>query len=211
MERIAQCLHGSQSRKAVIIVSGLPRSGTSMMMLMLQSGGIPLLVDGVRSANESNPEGFFEFERVKRLTRGDVAWLDEARGRAVKIVSPLLDFVPDKYQCDIVFMLRDLNEVMASQRHMLGTDFSPADASDESEAIIRADYERHLYEVENRLQRRNNVRVHYVQHARVIQDPHGSALDIANFLGRRLDVTAMAAVVRLDLHRQRQSPEHSSQ
>jgi hypothetical protein len=109
----------STAMDAVVVVSGLPRSGTSMMMSMLEAGGLPLLKDDVRTADTDNPKGYFEFERVKKLREGDVDWLPEAQGRAVKIISYLLLHLPATYDYRVIFMQRDLDEVMASQRKML--------------------------------------------------------------------------------------------
>lgn len=104
----------------IIIVSGLPRSGTSMMMSVLQAGGVPLLTDGVRAPDAGNPRGYFEFEAVKELDKhGDPAWLPSARGKAVKIISFLLTRLPENYDYRVIFMQRDLDEVIASQNTLL--------------------------------------------------------------------------------------------
>ena len=118
----------------IIIVSGLPRSGTSMMMKMLAAGGVALVTDGIRSPDDSNPEGYFELEAVKTLdkpdTRGDLRWLGEARGRAIKILSPLLTYLPDSHNYQVIFMQRPLPEVIASQDVicLLYTSPSPRDS-----------------------------------------------------------------------------------
>ena len=102
----------------IAIVSGLPRSGTSMLMKMLEAGGLKPLTDRVRAADEDNPKGYYEFERVKRLEK-DKEWLPEARGRAVKIISMLLKHLPPGFSYKILFMLRSMDEVLASQTQML--------------------------------------------------------------------------------------------
>src|ERR1700730_12387191 len=99
----------------IVVVSGTPRSGTSMAMKMLDAGGMPTLTDGIRAADESNPKGYYEFERVKELDKnGDIAWLSDARGNAVKIISFLLTFLPESFDYQVIFMDRDLDEVLAS-------------------------------------------------------------------------------------------------
>ena len=103
----------------IVIVSGLPRSGTSMMMKMLEAGGIPLLTDSIRQADEDNPKGYYEFERAKKLPDGDTAWLKEARGKAVKIIAALLMELPQGYTYQVLFMHRNIQEVLASQSKML--------------------------------------------------------------------------------------------
>src|SRR5436309_11235660 len=111
---------GAGNRRApIIVVSGLPRSGTSLMMKMLAAAEIELLCDDHRRADHDNPGGYFEFERVKKLLEGDVEWLGEAAGKAVKVVSPLLDFLPPTFEYRVVFMERRIREILASQRRML--------------------------------------------------------------------------------------------
>ena len=106
--------------KPVIIVSGLPRSGTSMMMKMLEAGGQVILTDNLREADANNPKGYYEFERVKQMKDGDLAWLSDAVGKVVKIVTGLIMFLPSSYNYKIIFMRRDLNEILSSQKKMLG-------------------------------------------------------------------------------------------
>src|SRR3989442_11424253 len=134
--------------RPIIIVSGLPRSGTSMLMNMLLSGGVPLLTDGIRNADHSNSRGYFEYEPVKELDKhGDLSWLPHARGKAVKIISFLLAWLPERYDYRVIFMQRDLHEAIASQNAMLarrGETAAPGSASDEE---IRRMYEDHLQKI----------------------------------------------------------------
>src|SRR3954449_579427 len=104
-----------RNQKPIVVVSGLPRSGTSMAMKMLEAGGVPILSDGIRTADVSNPKGYYELERVKELDKGgDTAWPAEARGKAVKIISFLLTWLPETYDYQVIFMQRDLQEAIAS-------------------------------------------------------------------------------------------------
>jgi hypothetical protein len=103
----------------IVVVSGLPRSGTSMMMKMLEAGGIPVLTDYEREADEDNPKGYFEFERVKNLKDGDDAWLPQAKGKVVKVIAALLTDLPSSYEYEVIFMRRAMPEILASQRQML--------------------------------------------------------------------------------------------
>src|SRR5262245_14555372 len=106
MTSFSQLVRRLRYGKPIVVVSGLPRSGTSMAMKMLEGGGIPILADGIRTADISNPKGYYEFERVKELDKGgEVAWLAEARGKAVKIISFLLTWLPATY--DYRFILID--------------------------------------------------------------------------------------------------------
>ncbi|MEJ2343672.1 MAG: hypothetical protein P8Y10_15925, partial [Gemmatimonadales bacterium] len=118
--------------RPVVLVSGLPRSGTSMMMHLLEAGGLPILSDDARKADESNPEGYREMERVKELAReGDASWLREARGRAIKIIAYYLPYLPPDLNYRVIFMQRDLTEVLASQRRMLAARGEDSDTDDE--------------------------------------------------------------------------------
>src|SRR5512138_3362092 len=105
--------------ETVIIVSGLPRSGTSMMMKMLAEGGLPVLTDSIRTADEDNPNGYFELEVVKKLAEGQRAWLSDAGGKLVKVISALLEFLPPEYHYRVLFMERQIAEILASQQKML--------------------------------------------------------------------------------------------
>ena len=184
----------------VTLVSGLPRSGTSMMMKMLEAGGMPVLVDHVRTADEDNPEGYYEFERVKKIET-DAAWLDDARGRAVKMISALLRHLPPTHRYKVVFMRRTLDEVLASQRQMLIRRGKPTDAtSDEKMAEY---FTTHLRRVEAWLAEQPNVDVLYVSYNDMVRDPRSHCARIAEFLGVRLDPERMAAVASGDLYRQR--------
>ena len=111
----------------MIVVSGLPRSGTSLMMNMLQAGGVPIVTDEQRTADDDNPKGYFELERVKQLSKGDVAWVSGAHGKAVKVISALLEHLPPTSSYKILFMRRRLPEVLASQRKMLERRGEPTD------------------------------------------------------------------------------------
>jgi hypothetical protein len=102
-----------QSDSEIIVVSGLPRSGTSLMMQMLEAGGQTVLVDHVRKADSDNPEGYYEYEAVKDLSKGETVWLAEAQGKAVKVISALLEFLPVEYTYRVIFMRRRIPEILA--------------------------------------------------------------------------------------------------
>ncbi len=133
--------------KPIVVVSGLPRSGTSMTMKMLEAGGVPIVTDGKRTADESNPKGYFEFEPVMRLHEDpDKRWLVEARGKAVKIISFLLASLPETHNYKVIFMHRDLYEVMASQSKMLEQRGAPKGA--EADAHVRANMHGHVLSID---------------------------------------------------------------
>src|SRR5512138_868142 len=108
MKRLFSRSNKNDSKKQpIIIVSGLPRSGTSMMMRMLAEGGLPIITDELRRADDDNPRGYFELETVRQLKDGNAAWLNEANGKVVKVISSLLEYLPQEYQYKIIFMERD--------------------------------------------------------------------------------------------------------
>jgi hypothetical protein len=187
----------------VIVVSGLPRSGTSMMMRMLAAGGIAIVADGVRRPDDSNPQGYFEFEPVKSLDQpgADRTWLGDARGKAVKIISFLVTWLPEDANYDVIVMERDLDEVLASQQQMLIRRGTAGDGGETPRA--RETLTAHLAQLDRFLSRRTCFRSLRVSHRETIDDPAGSAARVARFLGRRLDVAAMAAAVDRELYRNR--------
>jgi sulfotransferase family protein len=188
----------------IVVVSGLPRSGTSMAMKMLEAGGVPIVTDGIRTADDSNPKGYYEFERVKELDKnGDTAWLGDTRGKAVKIISFLLTYLPDSYDYQVVFMNRDVDEVLASQNKMLVARGEAADTADD--AKMRDVYGKHLEKVGRFLRSRSCFRTLQVGYRNVIDNPAAEAGRLNEFLGGRLDVAQMAAVADRELYRNRKS------
>ena len=189
-----------QPQDSVVIVSGLPRSGTSMMMQMIEAGGVPVLSDARRSADNDNPRGYYEYEPVKS-TRKDASWVTNAVGKAVKVVHLLLMDLPAVHQYKVVFMRRPLEEVLASQTKMLhrkgqdGASLSP-------EQLAKA-FGRQLDKVASWLADQSTFDVLYVEHRQVLANPQGQAARISQFLCGTLDTTAMAAVVDPSLYRQR--------
>ena len=186
----------------IVVVSGLPRSGTSMAMKMLEAGGVPIVTDGIRTADESNPKGYYEFERVKELDKnGDTAWLGAARGKAVKIISFLLTYLPDTYDYRVVFMNRDIDEVLASQNKMLTARGEAGESADD--AKMRDVYRKHLDKVGRFLRNRSCFQTLQINYRDVVDNPAAEARRINEFLGGRLNVEAMAAVADRELYRNR--------
>jgi hypothetical protein len=186
----------------IVIVSGLPRSGTSMAMKMLHAGGLPLLTDGARQSDASNPDGYFEFEAVKKLDKpGNLLWLRGARGRGLKVISWLLTWLPETYNYQVIFMQRDLDEVIASQNAMLLRRGETDRMSDG--AATREAYTAHLEQVGRFLARRSCFTTIAVGYRTVIEQPGAEASRIARFLGQPLDVDRMAAAVDPRLYRSR--------
>lgn len=184
----------------IAVVSGLPRSGTSMMMRMLAAGGMPLLVDGERAADEDNPHGYFEFEQVKQL-KHDTSWVAQAYGKAVKAVYVHLYDLPEDHRYKVVFMRRPLDEVVASQSVMLRRNGQSGGALGEDR--IADIFRRQLGQLEQWLNTQRNFEVLNVPYREVLRDPAHWAEEIDQFLGGGLDTDAMARAVDPSLHRNR--------
>ena len=189
--------------KDIIVVSGLPRSGTSMMMKMLASAGLEILTDNLRNADANNPKGYYEFERVKQLKAGDFDWLSGAQGKVVKIISALLEYLPNQYQYKVIFMRRDMVEILASQRQMLIRDGKPDDHV--SDAKMAELYENHLKRVETWLAQQPNVNTLYFSYNQALRNPEPDLTRINQFLGGQLDIKLMLQVVDPNLYRERRS------
>lgn len=201
--------------RTITVVSGLPRSGTSMMMQMLEAAGFEVATDGHRAADADNPRGYYELDAVKRL-RDDSSFLKSVVGHVVKVVSPLVPYLVPEFDYRVISMERELNEIMASQRAMLdrcgGDDAHPADEA----ALVRA-YRHQLDTVKVWLAGRANVRACHVSHRRTLRSPAEVSVAVYAFLeetgafstmtmepdGRDLVRARMAAVVDSRLHRQR--------
>jgi len=184
----------------ITIVSELPRSGTSLMMQMLVAGGMTPLSDGERRADEDNPRGYLEWERIKQLPK-DPACIAGAEGKVVKVISQLLLALPAGHEYRVIFMQRPMAEVLASQDQMLrrrGTYKEGADS-----AAIAAAFEKHLREVYAWMEGKPHVKAIRVAYHEVLLDPRGVGGKVAEFLGVELDLEAMARQVDAALYRNR--------
>ena len=190
----------SPKTQTVIVVSGLPRSGTSMMMKMLAEGGLPVLTDAVRSADEDNPNGYFELEAVKQLSEGYKDWLADADRKIVKVISALLEHLPPEHHYKVLFMERQIPEILASQRKMLARRNETSAVSDEE---MEAQFREHLKVIKYWLARQPNMDVLYVDYNRMMADPDPTLRKIVDFLGLPLDVSKMRAVPNEGLYRNR--------
>ncbi|MGE5073632.1 MAG: sulfotransferase [Anaerolineae bacterium] len=186
--------------QTVIVVSGLPRSGTSMMMKMLAEGGLEVLTDAIRSADEDNPNGYFELEVVKQLGEGQKDWLANADHKLVKVISALLEHLPPEHHYKVLFMERQIPEILASQRKMLARRNETSAISDEE---MEAQFREHLKAIKYWLARQPNMDVMYVDYNKMMADPDAYCPKIAAFLGLPLDVDKMRAVPNEKLYRNR--------
>jgi hypothetical protein len=186
--------------KKIIVVSGLPRSGTSMMMKMLEEGGIPILTDAIRSADDDNPNGYYEFELVKKLPEGQNKWLADANHKVVKIISALLEHLPVNYRYKIIFMEREPREILASQQKMLANRNEKSEISD---AEMQEQFQKHLSAIKYWLARQPNMDVMYVDYNNMISKPENYCQAVADFIAIPVDVSKMLAVPNERLYRNR--------
>ncbi len=185
---------------SIIVVSGIPRSGTSMLMKMLSAGGLDVATDNLRKADRDNPKGYYEFEKVKELDN-DAAWLEEMKGKGIKIISHLLQRLPLHLRYKIVFIKRDIREVLASQKKMYDRLQKAPDAV--KDPVLARKFNVHLRKIDQWIRENGNIDCLYVQHRDVIRSPLERAREIQAFLDAPLDVDAMADVVTPDLYRNR--------
>ena len=184
-----------------MVVSGLPRSGTSMAMKMLEAGGVPVVTDGERTADEDNPKGYYEDERVKELgAMADKGWVRASRGKAIKVISYLLKDLPPGNFYQVVFMRRELEEVCASQNKMLDRRGEDNESSDDKMIEL---YRDHLWRVNWMFKTRKNYARLEVPYSDAVKDPQTQAERMRTFLGLDLDVEKMVAVVDPSLYRNR--------
>ncbi|MDH3600162.1 MAG: sulfotransferase [Candidatus Tectomicrobia bacterium] len=192
-------------QRPIIVVSGLPRSGTSMMMNMLAAGGMEMVTDQLRQADEDNPNGYFEFEKVKSLAE-DASWMGIACGKAIKIIVSLLCYLPSAYTYKVILMERNLQDVLASQQIMLhhrGEDSSGPDDETMGELLTQ-----HLNDAKAWLDQQTHIDVLVVRHADAMSKPLACAQRVRQFVDQPLDVNAMAAVVDPSLHRNKAFGDH---
>ena len=182
----------------ITIVSGLPRSGTSLMMQMLDCGGMPVLTDNVRNADENNRRGYFEYEKVKGL-QSDNKWVEEAEGKAVKIIAQLLPYVPRTFQYSVIYVIRPIEQVIASQQKMLNN-------LEQQGAKLTIEQLTNVYSAQTRRAQNwlmvSKIKTLFVFYPEVLSSPAEKAREIQSFLGLDLDVEKMASVVDSSLWHQ---------
>lgn len=187
--------------KPIVVVSGLPRSGTSMVMKMIEAGGLELVHDGVRQPDEDNPTGYYEDQRVMALcTDADRTWLSEARGKAVKVISHLLKELPACNNYRVIFVRRPIDEVLASQAKMLARRGQRADIPDER---MRELFEADLWRSSYTLKHSAHFEHIEVDYRSLLDKPLEEAELIKGFVGENLDARKMTAVVDRSLYRNR--------
>jgi hypothetical protein len=189
----------SAMKDAIIVVSGLPRSGTSMMMKMLNAAGIEPVTDNIRTADEDNPKGYYELEKVKQLDK-DNSWVSDCKGKVIKVISMLLKPLPSDQHYKIIFMRRKMQEILDSQKQMLIRRNQPNPVPDEKMAEM---FNKHLKDVEAFIEKQANMECLYISYNDVLENPAANVEKINDFLGGALTTSAMLEVVDTALHRQR--------
>jgi len=188
----------------IVVVSGLPRSGTSMLMKMLEGGGMAIMSDAERAADIDNPKGYFEYERIKDLEKEtDKSYVREGRGKALKVISFLIKDLPDENDYRVLFMRRDLDEVIASQNKMIER-LGSGDSSAEDEAMKEA-YRNDIVRTRLLCKSRPNFELIEIHYKATIEDPAATAHRVNVFLDNGLDEAAMRAAVDASLYRNRSS------
>jgi hypothetical protein len=186
----------------IVVVSGLPRSGTSMLMKMLEAGGLPIMTDAERSADIDNPKGYFEYERIKDLEKEtDKSYVREGRGKAVKVISFLIKDLPDDNDYRVIFLRRDLDEVLTSQSKMIDR-LGTKDTSADREAMKEA-YRNDIVRTRLLCKNRPNFELIEIHYKATIETPAETARKVNAFLGGRLDEAAMHEAVDASLYRNR--------
>jgi Sulfotransferase domain len=193
-----------KTEKPIVIVSGLPRSGTSMMMKMLAEGGLPVLTDEIRRADDDNPNGYFELEVVRKLKEGDFEWLAAAKGRAVKVISSLLENLPEQFSYKVIFMERELSEVLASQKKMLD---HRGEVPKVGDLELEQQFRQHLSALKPWLVRQPNIEVLYVNYNALMSKPELFCERIEEFLDSPLNQKRMRSVPTEQLYRNRVTAE----
>jgi hypothetical protein len=206
MKQLLQTLFNRKVAKngqpeSIVIVTGLPRSGTSMMMKMLEAGGLPILTDNLREADIDNPKGYYEFERVKQLNKGDHAWLNDAQGKVVKVISALLEHLPSNYTYKVIFMHRQMEEILASQKKMLVHREESTDKVSDEE--LTALFEKHKTKVIGWLRTQPNISLLEIHYNKLLQEPQPHLHQINQFLANSLNLQSMGPVIDANLYREK--------
>jgi hypothetical protein len=202
LDALRRKLAGTNRGEPLVVVSGLPRSGTSMMMKMLEAGGVAIWSDQERTADIDNPKGYFELERIKNLEKEtDKSYLRDGRGKAVKAISFLIKDLPDDNDYRVIFMRRDLEEVIASQEKMIAR-LDQGDTSADAEALKEA-YRNDIVRTRLHCKKHPNFELIEIHYRAAIEDPAAACRAVNEFLGGGLDETAMREAVDAALYRNR--------
>ena len=187
----------SEKNDFITVVSGLPRSGTSMMMKILESGGLEVYQDGIREADIDNPKGYYEYEKVKKLKENS-DWLENVKGKAIKIIFNFLYNLPADLKFKIIFMKRDLDEVINSQNKMIKRRGEVSKISNEQ---LKGLYLEEIAKIEKWLSSKPNMNVLYIKYSNVVENPDAEVLKINSFLDNCLNASGMKNAIDNSLYR----------
>lgn len=183
-----------------VVVSGLPRSGTSLMMMMLDAAGIPPMQDHIREADADNPKGYYEYERVKKMPEGDIGWVKNAKGKAVKVITALLEHLPKKYKYDVIIMRREMGEILASQAKMLERRGEENKITDDEMSEL---FSKHFEKTLSWIKAQKNIRFVEISYNNLLINPEEEINKVNQFLGGGLSTQAMLGKIDPKLYRQR--------
>jgi len=183
-----------------VVVSGLPRSGTSLMMMMLDAAGIPPMQDHIREADADNPKGYYEYERVKKMPEGDIGWVKNAKGKAVKVITALLEHLPKKYKYDVIIMRREMGEILASQAKMLERRGEENKITDDEMSEL---FSKHFEKTLSWIKAQKNIRFVEISYNDLLINPEEEINKVNQFLGGGLSTQAMLGKIDPKLYRQR--------
>ena len=179
---------GERSGKTFVLVSGLPRSGTSLMMQLLEAGGLPAMTDAERAADIDNPRGYYEWEAIKQIGKKPELLDDPVvEGRAIKCISMLLRYLPPQHQYKVIFMTRPIAEVVASQAAMTtrlgtkGADLEPQ----QLERGLRA----HREDVRKWATVAPHIEWLEIAYPALVREPAAAIAEIVQFVGRSFCLT----------------------
>ncbi len=185
----------------LVVVSGVPRSGTSMMMQMLEAGGLEIFTDQERTADDSNPKGYYEHEVVKNLAKNK-KWIPQAKNKAVKIIAQLLRHLPMNFRYKVIFMERDIYEIVQSQQSMLTRNGKNIKKDTLPIALLEA-YKKTIEDVKIWKENKPNIEMLIIGYQETIQNPFLTAMKVYDFLGKNLEPEKMAAIVDNKLYREK--------
>jgi len=184
----------------ITIVSGLPRSGTSMMMQILESGGMKIVTDNIREADEDNPHGYYEYEKVKEIKK-NIGWLNDTRGKAFKMVSQLLYDLPSDRNYKVIFMKRKMNEILASQSKMLERMGNNKDGT--SDTKMAEFFNKHLSKIIDWIEGKEYIDVLYIDYSNLLTNPDEHIKTLNRFLDYKLNEEKAVKVIDKSLYRNR--------
>lgn len=185
---------------SIIVVSGLPRSGTSMMMQILNALNVQLYTDNHRPADKSNPRGYYEHQDVKKL-ENDSTWLKYVKGKAVKIISPLLIHLPKNFQYKIIFMLRDINEIIHSQNKMLNN--SAKNEEPTNPQILKTIFDKNILQIKKWQKENPNAKILYLNYVDFLNKAEDEVKKIQPFLNLEITPVNLSHIISRDLYRSR--------